>query len=842
MGSAIRLAMQPAPQIAAPAAARFTPLQIGLGVGVGAGIMILAIAGGILLSRIGSGGNEPAQPVAAVPVTDGLASTDTAPMAGSKANLAPIQPTTAAPAGTPPPPTVASLPPSSGTAGNPPAPGSPAAPPTASAVPGDGAPDLKYGWQLNNKYAYKFTAQLQGSAAENMNGMAVYTVLPTGEPGESGEEELGTGTAFLVSPNGHMVTCAHVVQGASKVEVTLNGQTSVAKVLSVDTSHDLAVIQIPGSGHPAVPLTDSGRIDLAEEVRVIGYPLSDILGHSIKVTRGAVSGIIEEKGKKMLQVDASINPGNSGGPVFNDRGEVVGIASAKLTNETASNVGFVVPSNDAQVLLDKFGVNARSGAPPAKMEGPELVKQVTKSIGLVTIRGQRFQIAFLAKLESGGTAVPGKAAPVPNVVNGAGRLLVDNYGSVVARKGDFDLPFMLGFSDGLVGIEALPSSGADNSEVAHLRMIAANTTTQQTSSSLRSGRSKSAAEADPILALERIAYKVEKVDPGFVTIKKTYSLKTLKKDGKGPGFEVAGEGTLQFNRRDGVPESLDSTIALTISDGSVELKIPVKLVYNRIDPNQVQIVAAPPKKTTSRSPRVTASGGALSPRSNGVMPRTAGKVTDDEFEALLVDVARGGRDARCLAALQVLNVVAPSDERRDKVLSAMAPLLGDIHSFVVAAAVDVLGTWGDEDTVSIVAALLTQPDFGVRLAAMNSLIKLSGPEAAKALAGRIPSGQDRLLLSTALRKMGIVAEAPVLKLLTNNDPQVRTEACRILGAVGGKKSLIAMKKQVAADKNPSAHLAAQSALRELQSRPLAEPEPPPKKPAKSSATATEKKT
>ena len=91
----------------------------------------------------------------------------------------------------------------------------------------------------------------------------------------------------MVGSSGYLIACGHVVNGASKIEVTLNKKTSVARVLAVDNERDLALIHIPERGLPVLKLANSDAVKLAEEVRVIGYPLSDILGRNIKVTRAS---------------------------------------------------------------------------------------------------------------------------------------------------------------------------------------------------------------------------------------------------------------------------------------------------------------------------------------------------------------------------------------------------------------------------------------------------------------------------------------------------------------------------------------------------------------------------
>src|SRR6185295_3393512 len=139
------------------------------------------------------------------------------------------------------------------------------------------------------------------------------------------------GSGFVIDPTGILVTNAHVVEGASKIVVTLlDGRELDADVLGFDHDADLAVLNVRGGGGlPAVPLGTSGDLMIGETVVAIGNPF----GLSNSVTSGVLSArgrsVPSESGERtftdFLQTDASINPGNSGGPLVNILGEVIGI-------------------------------------------------------------------------------------------------------------------------------------------------------------------------------------------------------------------------------------------------------------------------------------------------------------------------------------------------------------------------------------------------------------------------------------------------------------------------------------------------------------------------------------
>jgi serine protease Do len=169
----------------------------------------------------------------------------------------------------------------------------------------------------------------------------------------------GIGSGFVVHRDGWIVTNAHVVEGAARVEVDLRegAPRVVAKVVGSDADSDVALLKISVDRPlPIVPLGDSEKLSVAEWVMVIGSPFG--LDHSVTV------GIVSHPGRSdispvgrpgtydFIQTDASINPGNSGGPVLNVRGEVIGIATA--VNATGQGIGFAIPINMAKLVIQQL--------------------------------------------------------------------------------------------------------------------------------------------------------------------------------------------------------------------------------------------------------------------------------------------------------------------------------------------------------------------------------------------------------------------------------------------------------------------------------------------------------
>jgi serine protease Do len=165
----------------------------------------------------------------------------------------------------------------------------------------------------------------------------------------------GLGSGVIIDPSGVALTNAHVVDGATQVEVvTLDGSTYKAKVVGLDKKTDLAVLKLDGTTKtfPYLPLGDSNETKVGDWVIAVGSPF----GLQATVTSGIISAKARHLGAgpydDFLQTDAAINPGNSGGPLVNVRGEVIGINTAIVRG--GSGIGFAIPSNLAKRISSEL--------------------------------------------------------------------------------------------------------------------------------------------------------------------------------------------------------------------------------------------------------------------------------------------------------------------------------------------------------------------------------------------------------------------------------------------------------------------------------------------------------
>lgn len=169
----------------------------------------------------------------------------------------------------------------------------------------------------------------------------------------------GVGSGVIVDSNGYILTNSHVIGDGKARQITVlfeNGDKKTGKVLWFDPALDLAVVKVEEKGLPVAELGDSDKLQVGQLAVAIGNPLG--LDFQRTVTSGVISGlnrsikvdstnIIED----LIQTDASINPGNSGGPLLNERGEVIGINTAKI--QTGEGLGFAIPINSVKPILEQ---------------------------------------------------------------------------------------------------------------------------------------------------------------------------------------------------------------------------------------------------------------------------------------------------------------------------------------------------------------------------------------------------------------------------------------------------------------------------------------------------------
>jgi S1-C subfamily serine protease len=591
----------------------------GLGIAIGLGGVLAVIGLGVALWMFGGqkpdqqlAQQNPAPPAVVPPNAPAVPAPNVMPPAANGApqqsipNPSPANPTAPSvpvnPAPPVPNPAPSPVPPPN------PAPAAPVQPAPGPAVAVNPNNALRYKWQANREYSYKFSIEANlGEMIERTDGVCSYRLSPQPAGPSIEFKQQGTGTAFVVTADGFLVTCAHVVDGAKTIEVLLGGLKYPAVVVSSDRIHDVAVIRINAQNLTPVPLTDSNTVQLGQSVRALGYPLSDVLGNNLKVTAGSVSGLNQDQDSRVFQIDAAINPGNSGGPIVNEMGEVIGVASAKLAGPTVSTVGFARPINDVKTLPLQAGAKFVTGTSPQKLDGPALATKVSPSVALVSVvvgaSGNRVTLAYDASFSTSQRPAPGQRVlnfSIPSIGRGSGTVTLDEFGEIVQMTGEEQLPFCMG-PVGLVAIAPLSSNGqptwgrTEQTSITRIEQDPNDPFARMRARGLT--RPPFGPFGDPFgnkrketvfPAQESTTFTLGQQVADVQLLKKTYNLKTLD-NVNNPYLHLKGEGDWRYHLKDAMPFSAEMKFELSRNIDNVTIRVPFTMQFLYTDP---QVIAA----------------------------------------------------------------------------------------------------------------------------------------------------------------------------------------------------------------------------------------------------------
>ncbi|GDY18838.1 hypothetical protein LBMAG56_01830 [Verrucomicrobiota bacterium] len=359
-------------------------------------------------------------------------------------------------------------------------------------------------------------------------------------------------------------------------------------------------------------------------------------------------------------------------------------------------------------------------------------------------------------------------------------------GQVVRETGDTTLPQALGALSRLV-VEPLAAAGESPFE------LAGNCTLILEEKVFRTPMTYTLKEVR-LPAKEKTVYTYAKATGDTVTVTKTYEMKTLATVGGVPRFELKGAGTNVFDAKLGLFRTIEFNGTIVESTENVTVRTPLTLIAKLLEGAEIaaaqKAAALPPKAETK--------------------PLSA-----DDRTSLLADL-RSPDKARRSVAISRFGTAKPEGNKAE-IAAVLLPLMKDTDHFTRQNVAKALGIWGDADAVEPLLALLTDPQFNVRWAAIEALGALQDPRAAATLARMIADKKETFQCSQALKVLGRVAEPEVLKLLADTRPETRREACQILKTIGSSASLPALEK-AASDGDQLTAMFAKQALKDVKER------------------------
>jgi serine protease Do len=250
-------------------------------------------------------------------------------------------------------------------------------------------------------------------------------------------EQASSGSGFILTQDGYILTNYHVVEDATTIQVTTYaGDTYDATYIGGDDDYDIAVIKIDVTGLSPVTIGDSDQVSEGDSVIAIGNPLGEL---TFSLSSGSVSSAnraitVDDTPFTMIQVDLPINPGNSGGPLLNTYGEVIGIVSAKYSSysdTTVEGLGFAIPINDVYAMVQDIMENGFvTDKAYLGITGASVTSTLQKQFNLPTSEG-----VFVYSIDKDGAAAKSGLQAGDIIISMGGKDITSMTDLTTAKKG-----------------------------------------------------------------------------------------------------------------------------------------------------------------------------------------------------------------------------------------------------------------------------------------------------------------------------------------------------------------------------------------------------------------------
>jgi len=646
-------------------------------------------------------------------------------------------------------------------------------------------PQLVYRWEPNTIYVWDFDIHVRSDAStRDYSGKASFSAqLEKGSPSSS-KQASASGTGFVVHESGLIVTCAHVIDNAVGLKVRLGEKTYPAEIVATDLAHDLALLKISAAPLPSLALAPADGVELGQEVRSVGFPLKDVLGDSVKVTRGMLSGKLQIEGRDLFQIDASINPGNSGGPIVDSNGNVVGVASEKMYGQGISNIGFCIPSSVLSVFLAENSVQLDT-KPKSTDADSSLARGVIPSVCLIEVDfGVKEHFDLLDHSELDAYADPFSRLSSLRRHLDHGSLDIATDGTILEMENALEAPSLLG---PVIALPLIPlprpweTSWGDESET-ELNLVVGDSFRDPLQGLFprpfyrnRFGLQPEY-EVKTIPAIYRDRLKItEQIDDMIFITRETTITSTAELK-----IEHRVEWSYEFDTKQALVVKAEGEGALKV-DGKKLSTIDVEVRY-RPAPGMASIPGGSPVMPTPN----------LQPPPKVEKPQNE---MPEELKSALEVLANA--DTLPTDRVTQLNRLADmhwNAKFRQQVVEQIVEQLQQQEELILLAAIKALNKWDAATRIDDVLPLLKHTSGDIRVAAVEYFGAMQDGAVTSALCDALEHKELRPTIYAAMRNIGPTGEPGVIKMLSHPDESVRLEGCLILEEVGSAKSAAELKR------------------------------------------------
>jgi S1-C subfamily serine protease len=483
--------------------------------------------------------------------------------------------------------------------------------------------DFKYEWQPNETYLYEVRIGTdlpvdgfdKPKRRSMIYGINEYTVLSDEQANISGltafDEGEQLGSAFVIHPDGYLLTNAHLLIGAEHIHVSLSGKEYEAKIVQVKRDSDLAVLRIDAKGLAALPIDKSQRSQQTEDVRVLGFKF----GEAPAEKPGTIAGILSGFEGRFFQLDVPVNSAHDGGPVVNQSGRVIGILTRGIPSAGLLEVTLAAELANAYEVFERFETIPSAAEIKiddlSKAVGALRITRGPKGLGLA----KRYAFKCRSYLRwsdqlyrKGANSAYVTEYLEPKVAT----IVVDEYGRLLSESSSNELPFLLGSVWTLPFEQLAPDGDAQlgwtDDELVLLRSSEATETLRVLNQPLMPkllqeffqledlGRillsgSKPKEEVEAIPALSSTSFEVEEPRLGLSIVEKTRTLEILGDPDDGFTFETSESGHFVFDREKGLLEGQFLKVEYSLKNGESTYELPISVSSRRLDARDPGIAA-----------------------------------------------------------------------------------------------------------------------------------------------------------------------------------------------------------------------------------------------------------